>query len=140
MLPYLVSISGVFVIRRLQDDMQFSAGGEVLKKHYIWQSLTDQKTWIASTTVCFLWMMLMLIPLSLQVGIYMGLCVLYLSDDFLFPETCHLLLRDGPLYAFSLFTPTIIRQASFNVFAIYCSISHCHRSLVNCTVISIMLW
>lgn len=40
--------SGVFVIRRLQDDMQYSAGGETFNKRYIWKSLTDWKTWIAS--------------------------------------------------------------------------------------------
>lgn len=84
-------------------------------------------------------MMLKLILLSLQVGIYMGLYVSYSSNDFLVPDPCHLLLSDGPLYAFSLFTPTIIRQASF-IFAIYSCMSHCHGSLVICTVISITFW
>lgn len=41
---------GVFVIRRLQDDMMFSAAGEAFKKRYIWQSLSDWKTWLASAS------------------------------------------------------------------------------------------
>lgn len=45
--------SGVFVIRRLQDDMQYSAGGETFNKRYIWKSLTDWKTWIASKWYIF---------------------------------------------------------------------------------------
>ncbi|TFK36835.1 MFS general substrate transporter [Crucibulum laeve] len=71
---FLSESERVFVVRRLQDDMQFSAGGETLKKRYIWKSLVDWKTWIA-------------------MGIYMGF--------------------DGPLYAFSLFTPSIINQLGF---------------------------
>ncbi|KAF8898875.1 major facilitator superfamily domain-containing protein [Infundibulicybe gibba] len=59
----------VFVIRRLQEDMMFSAGGEAFKMRYIWQSLCDWKTWLSSD--------------------------------------------DGPLYAFSLFLPTIIKQLGF---------------------------
>ncbi|KAF9462113.1 major facilitator superfamily domain-containing protein [Collybia nuda] len=61
----------VFVIRRLQDDMQFSAAGEVFQKKYIWRSLMDWKTWVAS--------------------------------------------NDGPLYAFSLFLPSIIFQAKISL-------------------------
>ncbi|KAK7468766.1 hypothetical protein VKT23_003267 [Stygiomarasmius scandens] len=45
----------VFVIRRLQEDMRMSAAGEKYNKKYIWQSLSDWKTWVA-------------------MGIYMGLC------------------------------------------------------------------
>ena len=40
--------SGVFVIRRLRADMQFSAGGEKFEVKYIWQSLKDWKTYVAS--------------------------------------------------------------------------------------------
>jgi MFS family permease len=43
-----ICLAGVFVVRRLQDDMQFSAGGEKFQAKYIWQSLRDWKTWIAS--------------------------------------------------------------------------------------------
>lgn len=39
---------GAFVIRRLQDDDQFSAAGENLKWKYIWDALFDVKTWIGS--------------------------------------------------------------------------------------------
>ncbi|KAI9440614.1 MFS general substrate transporter [Lactarius indigo] len=59
------------VIRRLQDDDQFSAAGEKYKLRNVISSLTDWKTWLA-------------------IGIYIG---------------C-----DMPLYAFSLFLPTIIHQ------------------------------
>lgn len=71
---FLTEEERVFMIRRLQDDMQFSAAGETLKREYVWKSLTDWKTWIA-------------------MGIYMGF--------------------DGPLYAFSLFLPSIINQLGF---------------------------
>ncbi|KAL0951359.1 hypothetical protein HGRIS_008063 [Hohenbuehelia grisea] len=70
---FLSETERVFVIRRLQNEMQFSAGGETFRKKYIWKSLADWKTWIA-------------------MGIYMGF--------------------DGPLYAFSLFLPTIINQVA----------------------------
>ncbi|KAG6851216.1 hypothetical protein H0H93_015226 [Arthromyces matolae] len=68
---FLTEEERVFVIRRLQEDMQFSARGEDFRMSYVYQSLRDWKTWLA-------------------MGIYMGF--------------------DGPLYAFSLFTPTIITQ------------------------------
>lgn len=63
-----------FVIRRLQEDAQYSAAGEDFNMRYIWQSILDWKTWIAML-------------------IYMGV--------------------DGPLYAFSLFLPSIISQLGF---------------------------
>ncbi|KAJ8520100.1 hypothetical protein ONZ45_g3024 [Pleurotus djamor] len=71
---FLTETERVFIIRRLIDDNQFSAGGEKFSLKYVWQSLTDWKTWVA-------------------MGMYMGF--------------------DGPLYAFSLFTPTIINQLGF---------------------------
>lgn len=39
---------GVWVVRRLQADTKLSAGGESFKMKYVWQSLKDWKTWIAS--------------------------------------------------------------------------------------------
>ncbi|THG97071.1 hypothetical protein EW026_g4866 [Hermanssonia centrifuga] len=68
---FLTEEERTFVIRRLQEDDQFSAAGEKLKLRYIWQSLLDWKTWIAML-------------------LYMG--------------------TDMPLYAFSLFLPSIINQ------------------------------
>ncbi|EPQ60546.1 MFS general substrate transporter [Gloeophyllum trabeum ATCC 11539] len=64
----------VWVVRRLQEDQQFSAGGEKFQLRYVWDSLKDVKTWLA-------------------MGIYAGF--------------------DGPLFAFSLFTPTIINQLGY---------------------------
>jgi len=46
-------ILGVFVIRRLQEDMRMSAAGEKYNKKYIWQSLSDWKTWVASKSIFF---------------------------------------------------------------------------------------
>jgi len=40
------------VIRRLQGDDQYSAAGEKLRMKYIWQSLTDRKTYITSKQIC----------------------------------------------------------------------------------------
>ncbi|KAI0321126.1 MFS general substrate transporter [Amylostereum chailletii] len=72
---FLTEAERVFVIRNLQQDMQFSAGsGETFKANYAWQAFKDPKTYLA-------------------MGIYMGF--------------------DGPLFAFSLFTPTIINQLGF---------------------------
>ncbi|KAI0769158.1 MFS general substrate transporter [Irpex lacteus] len=68
---FLTEEERTVVIRRLQDDDQFSAAGEHLKLKYIWQSLLDWKTWLC-------------------MFLYMG--------------------TDGPLYAFSLFLPSIINQ------------------------------
>ncbi|KAJ8474468.1 hypothetical protein ONZ51_g7199 [Trametes cubensis] len=75
---FLTETERVWVVRRLQADMKFSAGGERFKMKYVWQSLADWKTWLA-------------------MGIYMGF--------------------DGPLFAFSLFTPTIINQLGFQATA-----------------------
>ncbi|TBU34600.1 MFS general substrate transporter [Dichomitus squalens] len=75
---FLTETERVWVIRRLQADMKFSAGGESFKMKYVWQALSDWNTWLA-------------------MGIYMGF--------------------DGPLFAFSLFTPTIINQLGFQATA-----------------------
>ncbi|KAF9569886.1 MFS general substrate transporter [Agrocybe pediades] len=71
---FLTEQERLFVVQRLQEDMKLSAAGESFHTKYIWQSLSDWKTWVA-------------------MGIYMGF--------------------DGPLYAFSLFLPTIISQLGF---------------------------
>ncbi|KAJ3550419.1 hypothetical protein NM688_g5080 [Phlebia brevispora] len=71
---FLTEEERTFVIRRLQQDDQFSAAGEKLRMKYIWQSLLDWKTWVG-------------------MFLYMG--------------------TDGPLYAFSLFLPSIINQLGF---------------------------
>ncbi|ETW87358.1 major facilitator superfamily [Heterobasidion irregulare TC 32-1] len=75
---FLTDTERVFVVRRLQDDSQFSAGGETFDTKYVWQCLTDWKTYLA-------------------MGIHMGF--------------------DGPLFAFSLFTPTILNQLGYGTTA-----------------------
>ncbi|KAF9650536.1 MFS general substrate transporter [Thelephora ganbajun] len=72
---FLTDAERTVIIRRLQNDDQYSAAGEKLKMKNIWQSLTDWKTYLT---------MLM----------YAG--------------------SDAPLYAFSLFLPTIINQLGFS--------------------------
>jgi hypothetical protein len=37
-----------FIIRRLQEDDQSSAAGEEYRMKYVWQSLSDRKTWLCS--------------------------------------------------------------------------------------------
>jgi MFS family permease len=71
---FLTEEERAVVIRRLQDDSQYSAAGENFKMRYVWRSIFDWKTWISML-------------------IYMGV--------------------DGPLYAFSLFLPSIISQLGF---------------------------
>lgn len=54
---FLNETERAFVIKRLQDDDQFSAGGENLRWKYIRDSLLDWKTWIGSMflriRICF---------------------------------------------------------------------------------------
>ncbi|EAU87174.2 hypothetical protein CC1G_05863 [Coprinopsis cinerea okayama7 len=45
---FLTEAERTVVIRRLQSDNQFSAGGEKFRKRYLWQSLKDWKTWIGN--------------------------------------------------------------------------------------------
>ena len=71
---FLTEEERVFVIRRLQEDAQFSAAGEEFKMRYVWRSIFDWKTWVA-------------------MFVYTGV--------------------DGPLYAFSLFLPSIINELGF---------------------------
>ncbi|GJE85744.1 MFS general substrate transporter [Phanerochaete sordida] len=44
---FLTETERVWVVRRLQNDMKFSAAGEKFKMKYVWQSLRDWKTWVA---------------------------------------------------------------------------------------------
>ncbi|KAJ7224133.1 major facilitator superfamily domain-containing protein [Mycena pura] len=43
---FLTEAERTVVIRRLQADDQYSAGGEALRWKYIWKSLIDWKTWV----------------------------------------------------------------------------------------------
>ena len=45
---FLSDAERTVVVRRLQQDDQFSAGGEELKWKYIWKSIFDWKTWVGS--------------------------------------------------------------------------------------------
>ena len=45
---FLTEAERTVVIRRLQEDDQFSAAGETLRMKYIWKSLLDWKTWVGS--------------------------------------------------------------------------------------------
>jgi len=71
---FLTTAERAFVIKRLQDDQQFSAGGEGFNMRALWQSITDWKTYL---------------------GMLIFACV------------------NGPLYAFALFSPTIVNQLGF---------------------------
>lgn len=46
---FLTEVERTAVVRRLQEDDQFSAAGEQFKMKYIWQSFADWKTWLGST-------------------------------------------------------------------------------------------
>ena len=45
---FLTEEERTFVIRRLQEDDQFSAAGEKLRWRFIWASVLDWKTWVGS--------------------------------------------------------------------------------------------
>jgi hypothetical protein len=87
---FLNETERTFVIRRLQTDDQFSAGGEKLRWKYIIQSLLDWKTWIGSTSA----------KLTCLSETKPSLVLVYAGCDM-------------PLYAFSLFLPTIINQVIY---------------------------
>ncbi|KZO94375.1 MFS general substrate transporter [Calocera viscosa TUFC12733] len=71
---FLTEAERAFVVRRLQEDDQFSAAGEEFKFRYVWSAVRDWKVWVGM--LC-----------------YAGI--------------------DAPLYAFSLFTPSIINQLGY---------------------------
>ncbi|KAI0001903.1 MFS general substrate transporter [Russula vinacea] len=70
---FLTEAERVYIIRELTEDMRFSAHEEKFELRYLWQCLTDPKTYV----------------------------------------TC----GGGPLFAFSLFTPTIINELGFEATA-----------------------
>lgn len=91
---FLSEAERTVVVRRLQNDDQFSAAGERLRWKYIFQSLLDWKTWVFSMHI---------IPsFGPCYSNEPGLVIMYAGCD-------------APLYAFSLFLPTIINQVRFNV-------------------------
>ncbi|KAF8481298.1 MFS general substrate transporter [Russula ochroleuca] len=75
---FLTEAERVYIIRDLKEDMRFSADEEKFELKYLWQCLTDWKTYVTF-------------------GIYMG--------------------GGGPVFAFSLFTPTIINELGFKATA-----------------------
>lgn len=48
---FLTEEERTFVVRRLQADGQISAAGEKLKWRYVWQAMTDWKTWLGSESL-----------------------------------------------------------------------------------------
>lgn len=50
---FLTEAERALVISRLQNDGQFSAGGEVARWKYIWDSIIDWKTWVGSELSLF---------------------------------------------------------------------------------------
>lgn len=88
---FLTEAERTVVIRRLQEDDQHSAGGENLKFKFITQSILDWKTWVGSK-YCFHSLPERTVTDVCPVLLYMG--------------------TDGPLYAFSLFLPSIINEVS----------------------------
>ena len=89
---FLTEAERTIVIRKLQSDNQFSAGGEIFKLKYILKSILDWKTWIGS-------------------GSLVASKPAVMTENF-----CEIVAMlagaDMPLYAFSIFLPTIINQVS----------------------------
>ena len=110
--------SGIYVVRRLEDDMKLSAAGESFQIKYVIQSLKDWKTWVASTSLHLLSSEFCWFRNTLLVGIYMGLWVQPIHNYLTQSWTPVINVSDGPLYAFSLFLPTIINQVCMGCFAI----------------------
>lgn len=96
---------GVFIIRRLQSDNKLSAGGESFQFKQIMRSLKDWKTWVASKCISYGGSLAVL--LNRFSGYVYGFVSIFIHSVAIsnFANT-----SDGPLYAFSLFTPSIINQ------------------------------
>lgn len=92
---FLTDTERTVVIRRLQSDNQHSAAGEKLEMKNILQSLSDWKTYLTSEQTYSYLLPLQLSKISLSVLMYAG--------------------SDAPLYAFSLFLPTIINKVPTDV-------------------------
>lgn len=130
---FLTEEERTVVIRRLQQDDQFSAGGENLKLKYIWKSLLDWKTWVGSEYPCSVHCSrARSLSDSFSAAIH-GVCLVNFfgvtvadrgiadsavqngryvctrCDRWRFAD----LSFPGPLYAFSLFLPSIINQLGF---------------------------
>lgn len=85
---FLTEAERTAIVRRLQNDSQHSAAGEKFEMKHIWQSLSDWKTYLTSEQRLYCQALPIKRPDS--VLMYAG--------------------TNGPLYAFSLFLPTIINQ------------------------------
>lgn len=88
--------------------MKFSAAGESFKMKYVKQCMTDWKTYIASKQLVYITLQCIFRLTALSSGHIYGL-VRFLVITPSLPLTDHL-HSDGPLFAFSLFTPTIINK------------------------------
>ncbi|CCL99000.1 uncharacterized protein FIBRA_01008 [Fibroporia radiculosa] len=107
---FLTETERVWVVRRLQDDMTFGSGREVFKLKYVKQSLTDWKTWCACESYT-----LVFAGQSFLTRLDIHQWVFTWASSF-----CHYLcfagnlidVSDGPVYAFAIFTPTIINQVT----------------------------
>lgn len=82
----------LFVVRRLQADGQFSAAGEQLRWRDVKKGITDWKTWVGASVV------IGKAPHGPNTNADTHILVSLSSGT------------DGPLYAFSLFLPSIISQ------------------------------
>ena len=51
---FLTEAERTVVVRRLQDDSQHSAAGEKFEIRYVWESLSDWKTYLTSELPSFL--------------------------------------------------------------------------------------
>jgi len=91
---FLTEAERTVVVRRLQNDDQFSAAGENLRWKYIFQSLLDWKTWVGS--------------------MWRRMSLLLWRENWLIRKVICYSGSDMPLYAFSLFLPSIINQVSLN--------------------------
>ncbi|KAJ7180779.1 MFS general substrate transporter [Mycena filopes] len=80
---FLTETERTFVIRRLQGDDQYSAAGEKIQMRNIWSSFRDWKTWFA------------------------------IAFNGRSPCLNSIQGCDMPLYAFSLFTPSIVNQVGY---------------------------
>ena len=78
---FLTEPERAFVIRRLQEDDQFSAAGESLQWKYIFDSLLDWKTWLGSECPNVLAAVIyrhpfLLLPFVGSVSVYGMVCLL----------------------------------------------------------------
>jgi hypothetical protein len=99
---------GTYLVEELRKDGQSSASKEPFKMKFVWQAAFDYKVWCAS--MYSLLVVKKNLDSNLSSVYFRWIVRLYLPSYMVVWLTAY--PSDGALYAFSLFTPSIINKVS----------------------------